>query len=75
LSQSEESRRPGALKSAVIQITKDVRAMATPIAIADRAMKLLFYGLMMLAPACGGGAVSSDLFVCIAVTGVHNLPL
>jgi len=49
--------------------------MATPIAIADRAMKLLFYGLMMLAPACGGGAVSSDLLVCIAVTGVHNLPL
>ena len=75
MSQSEESRRPGALKPAVIQITEDVRAMATPIAIADRAMKPLFYGLMMVAPVCGGGAVSSDLFVCIAVTGVHNLPL
>ena len=49
--------------------------MATPIAIADRAMKLLLYGLMMLAPVCGGGAVSSDLFVCIAITGLHNLTL
>jgi len=49
--------------------------MTTPIAIADRAMKLLFYGLMMLAPVCGGGAVSSDLFVCIAVAGLHDLTL
>jgi hypothetical protein len=75
LSQSEESRRPGAFKSAVIQIAEDVRTMATPIAIAYRAMKLLFYGLMMVAPVCGGGAVSSDLFGCIAVTGLHNLLL
>lgn len=49
--------------------------MATPIAIAYRAMKLLFYGLMMVAPVCGGGAVSSDLCGCIAVTGLHNLLL
>jgi len=49
--------------------------MATPIAISDRAMKVLLYGLMMLAPVCGGGAVSSDLFVCIAITGLHNLTL
>jgi hypothetical protein len=75
LSQSEESGRQGAFKSAATQITKDVRTMTTLIAIADRAMKLLFYGLITVAPVCGGGAVSSDLFVCIAVTGVHNLPL
>ena len=49
--------------------------MTTPIAIADRAMKLLVYGLIMVAPACGGGAVSSDFSVCFAVTGLHNLPL
>ena len=49
--------------------------MATPIAISDRAMKLLFYGLMMVAPVFGGGAVSSDLLVCIAVAGLHNLTL
>lgn len=32
--------------------------MTTPIAIADRAMKLLFYGLILVAPACGGVALN-----------------
>lgn len=58
MSQSEESRRPGAFKSAANQITEDVRTMTTPIAIADRAMKLLFYGLILVAPACGGVALN-----------------
>lgn len=32
--------------------------MTTPIAIADRAMKLLFYGLILAAPACGDAALN-----------------
>ena len=30
--------------------------MTAPIAIADRATRLLFYGLILAAPACGGGS-------------------
>jgi CubicO group peptidase (beta-lactamase class C family) len=34
--------------------------MRTPIAIADKAAKLLFYGLILTAPACGGGGGGGD---------------